>query len=257
MDKEKKYIIANWKMALNHAETIHLSNYLKKQIKDFQDNLQLVVCPSFLSLVKVQEIFENTSVQIGAQDCFWEEKGGYTGEISPLNLKNLNCQYVILGHSERRKHLQETNDMVHRKCEMALKSKLIPILCIGENWEQRSEKQKDFVLINQLTEALQGISVSPEDQVIVAYEPVWAISTGEGIEAEPEEVQYAAEVIKQVLLDMYNKEITYHNFRVIYGGSVNSENVNSFLNLPNITGALVGAATQKTHTFMELLENIK
>jgi len=252
----KPIIIANWKMNLIYKESIDLAKKIKAGLQSIKNEFEIVICPSYVALKEIKSILGDSRTALGAQDCFWEEFGAYTGEISPEDLKSVGCDYVILGHSERRKYLQETGAMIHKKVRIALDNKLIPVVCIGESWDERRENQKDYILIKQLTEALEGISLSHDDHIIVAYEPVWAISTGEGIDAEPQEVQYANEVIRQVLLDLYNRDIVNHNTKIIYGGSVDGDNVNSFMSLPNVSGALVGGASQKAEKFLDLIESI-
>lgn len=248
-------IVANWKMNLSHQESLMLARAIAQHSGSIPDNRQVVICPSFLSLIEVGRIIEKTSIALGAQNVFWEDVGAYTGEISPLHLKEAGCRYVIVGHSERRRYLREDNSQIHKKTKAALQAGLIPIICVGEDWEERAQGQKDYILIQQVTEILQGIHLRKEQGVIIAYEPVWAISTGRGIYADPEEVQYAVEVIRQVLLDLYDQDISRNTFRVLYGGSVSGENVSSFSRLKNVDGVLVGSASQKAEDFFRLIQN--
>jgi len=255
MHSHKNFIIANWKMSLDVEQSVNLLKAVKNKISG-KDAVHTVVCPSYTALLPVSEILKGTSIELGAQDCFWEERGAYTGEISPADLVKIGCKYVILGHSERRKYLGETNEMIHKKVRVAYQNGLTPVLCIGENWDERSSGKKDFTLIKQVTESLEGITMDSSRHLIMAYEPAWAISTSEGIEPEPEEIQYANEVIRHILIDLYSKDFVEKNVRIVYGGSVKGNNVESFLELPSVRGFLVGGAAQKVEPFLELVEAI-
>lgn len=251
-----KIIIANWKMYLNIENAMQYAQQLKRLASVIKSETKLVVCPSFLSLKDICKIFEETVIEVGAQDVFWEELGAYTGEVSVLDMKSLGCRYVIVGHSERRKNFLETNKVVHDKARICLKNGLIPVICIGEDWEEKRSGQRDYVLIRQLTEILQGIEITNLDRVIVAYEPVWAISAGGGISATPEEVQYVHEVIRHVLIDLYGHELVSTCFRMVYGGSVDRENIELYCELPHVSGVLVGSASTKLDIFLDIIKRI-
>lgn len=251
-----KIAVANWKMYLNTSEASHYALKLKKTENTFRQDVDIVLCPSFLSLQEVGSILSGSKISLGAQDIFWEERGAYTGEVSPADLVSSGCRYVLLGHSERRKYFHETNAMVHEKVRICLRHKIIPIICIGENWDDRRQGQKDYVLIRQLNEILGGIDVNVADALIIAYEPVWAISAGGGINATPDEVQYAHQVIRHVLLDLYDHTRVNTCFRIIYGGSVDLENVNSYAALAHVSGVLVGNASTKFDVFTQLIQRM-
>lgn len=247
--------IANWKMKMGLSTTLALTRTLTHQLRQLPEGTEVVVCPSYLSLPAVAPLLKGSLLQLGAQDCFWEAQGAFTGEISPRDLNEQGCRFVILGHSERRLHLHETDEQVHRKVEAALASSLVPVLCIGENYEQRAGNQKDYVLIRQLQVALQGVALGADDRMIIAYEPVWAISTGGvGIEATPQEVQYAGEVIRHIVIDLFGKAALEQKVQIIYGGSVNPGNVRSFTSLPVISGVLVGGASLKADEFIAVIQ---
>lgn len=248
-------VIANWKMKLNVAASQALAQTLVAEARTVPAGTEIVVCPTYLSLASVAAKLKGSDIKLGAQDSFWEAQGAFTGEISPDDLREHGCVYVILGHSERRQHLGETDEQIHRKLEAALRAKLIPILCVGEDWQQRSDKQKDFVLIRQLQGALQGVSLGPNDRIVVAYEPVWAISTGgTGIEATPEEVQYAGDVIRHIVIDLFGAAAWPNRIQAIYGGSVNPGNVASFTSLPAMGGVLVGSASLSAGEFLRVIQ---
>lgn len=250
MKKIKKIIIANWKMKLSLKETFDLAKEIKDKFKDF-DKGQVVVCPDFVSLLEVKKILKGSKVMLGAQDTFWETRGSYTGEISPLILVEAGCEHVILGHSERRKFMMVNYEMIHReiKAVMAVEG-LIPIVCIGENWDERKTDRRDFVLYDQLQQALSGIDVAANQEIIVAYEPIWAIGSGTAI--EPSEAEYAHKIVRLTLNDMFGMKVVNENFKIIYGGSINSKNVKSFTGLEDLGGFLVGGASLDAEEFYKV-----
>jgi triosephosphate isomerase len=179
---------------------------------------------------------------LGAQNVFWEGKGPYTGEVSPEMIKEAGCDYVIIGHSERREYLLENYEMIHKKLKAVLEmEKLTPIVCIGESWDERKTERRDFVLVDQLYQALSGIDLVDDQQIIIAYEPIWAI--GSGLVIEPAEANYAHRIIKLTLNNMFGMREVQDHFSIIYGGSINSKNVKGFCKMENLDGLLVGGAS--------------
>ncbi|MBU0647023.1 triose-phosphate isomerase [Patescibacteria group bacterium] len=254
----KKIIIANWKMYLNLQETLATANEFAKKFKDFSGS-EAVICCAAPALAKVGEIIGKTPLKLGAQNVFWQDKGTYTGEISPTMLVELGCEYVIIGHSERRRYLSENYEMVHKKVKAVVNTeKLTPIICIGESWEEKKTDQRDFVLVDQLQQALSGVDVLGNQQIIIAYEPIWAISSGQGAGTaiEPTEAEYAHKIIKLTLNDMFGVEVVSNNFRIIYGGSIDSKSVKGFANLENIDGLLVGGASLKADEFFKIASSL-
>lgn len=249
-----KIIIANWKLYLERGASCALAQKLVLEFSKSLDGKKLIVCPSFVSLKEVGDIFRGTDISLGAQDVFWEDVGSYTGEISPRDLKELGCGYVIVGHSERRKFFKETHLMAHEKIKACLRVGLIPVLCVGENWEERRLGQRDVVIIQTLHEVFGGIHLRPDDHIIVAYEPVWAISGGGGVNASAQEAEYAHQLIRHMLLDLYDMNRVNDSFRIIYGGSVNPSNIDSYTNSEHIDGVLVGNASVKADSFLRLIE---
>lgn len=248
--KKEKIIIANWKMKLNLAESVDLAKKVKDRFSDF-DGGTIGVCPNFVSLLEISEIFKKSKIELGAQDVFWEGSGAYTGEISPTMLVEAGCKYVIIGHSERRKFMMENYEMIHLKVKATLKSEeLIPVVCIGENWDERKTDRRDFVLYDQLQQGLSGIDLIGDQQIIIAYEPIWAIGSGTAI--EPSEAEYAHKIIKLTLNDMFGMKVVENNFKIIYGGSINSDNVGGFVGLENIDGLLVGGASLDAEEFFQV-----
>ncbi|MFH1225834.1 MAG: triose-phosphate isomerase [bacterium] len=252
-NKNLPIIIANWKMNLRAQERVNLVNQLKKELSSIK-GAEIVLCPSFISLQEVGRLIKEANLKLGAQDIFWEEKGAYTGEVSPLMLEEMGCEYVIVGHSERRKYLGETEEMIHKKIRIVLKEKLTPILCIGETFEERQDGAKDYVIMRQMNSALEGIELIDGQKVIIAYEPVWVIGSGQAV--QPSEAGQTRDLIRQTLLDLFPIEIINNNFRIIYGGSVNSANVRQFLSEANMDGVLVGGASLKAEEFVGIVKNV-
>jgi len=251
----KTIIVANWKMnPVSLAEAMTLLNsvnsLIKKKIKKIK-NLEIVICPPFAYLPiffsKKPLLFE-----LGAQDCFWEEKGAFTGEICPLMLKSLGCQYVILGHSERRRHLKETDEMINRKIKMTLSAKLRPILCVGETWDERKENLTQKILKLQIEKGLKGVEKKNLKKIIIAYEPVWAIGTGKA--CSPDEAEKGGDFIRKVISRLSNKKIA-KSIQIIYGGSVNSQNAAGYIFGAKFQGLLPGGASLDVKEFSGIIGN--
>ncbi len=215
-------------------------------------NLDVVLCSSFTAISEIKKIIPNTGLKLGAQDIFWEEKGAYTGEICASQLKELGVEYVIIGHSERRGFLGETNEIIHKKMRLAFEAELIPILCIGETYDERKSGEKDYIIIRELIKALEGIDVADNQQLIIAYEPVWVIGTGQAV--SPEEAELSGKLIKNSLLDLFSRDFINNNIRIVYGGSVSSKDAKQFLDQPSIDGALVGAASLDAKEFLDIIK---
>jgi triosephosphate isomerase len=244
------FVIANWKMKLGVAESQALASVLKRVRTDGRD---VVVCPSFPSLGEISKMLKGSVIKLGAQDCFWEADGAFTGEVSAKQLKEVGCEYVLIGHSERRQFLNETDEMVHKKIRMALLQGLTPIVCVGETFDQRQSGAKDYVLIQQTTKAFEGVDVNPNQHVIIAYEPVWVIGSGQAI--DPNEAGAAHLIIRQTLFDLFPSSLVKSNFHIIYGGSVDGDNVSNFTSLEHTDGVLVGGASLNIETFAAIIKN--
>lgn len=241
----KKIIAANWKMTLQKENLAPLVEVVKQANLD---ELETIICPSFTHLSKVANLIENTSIKLGAQDCFWEEKGAYTGEVSAWDLKNEGCQFVLVGHSERRRYFAETDEIINKKLLASLVSGLTPILCVGETKAEKDAGQTLTRVAEQLKNDLIGVAARKE-QIIIAYEPVWAIGTGDS--CSPEIAAQIHSLIKQEV----KKDIGIEDVIVLYGGSVDDKNVNDFLRQNFVDGVLVGGASTKVEVFSKLLAN--
>jgi len=239
----KHYVIANWKMNKNIQETLDFLQLVKEG-----NGVEVVVCPPapLLYPAKLYVQGQNKGIQIGAQNVHQEEKGAYTGEMAASLLKDIGCSHCIIGHSERRQYAQEDDAAVNLKAKQALKRGLTPIICIGETLEQKQQNQTEKVLTKQILGAMDGIDVS---QVIVAYEPVWAIGTGESATAE--DAQRIHAYIRAVVahLDEQNAE----NVSILYGGSVNENNAQEFSGMIDIDGVLVGGASLQVDSFQKII----
>lgn len=247
-----KFLIANWKM--NPQSFDEAKSILKAVLRQSFSNkkIKTIICPPFIWLKPLFDFSQN-KIDFGAQNVFWEEAGAFTGEISPKMLKSIGVKYVILGHSERRKNLAETDEMINKKIKQVLKNNLIPILCVGEDFKIRKRgiaESKKFVL-NQIKKDLDGIGGGDKNlKIILAYEPIWAISTsGIGIADTPPNASLMIEFIKNNL-----KKTGWKNYFVLYGGSVNSGNVLEFLKEKNIDGALVGGASIRADEFKKMIQ---
>ncbi|MFH0856482.1 MAG: triose-phosphate isomerase [bacterium] len=264
----KPIIIANWKMKLGLKESLDLTEKIKKglikkenRIYDkfigvqnrWSEKMDIVLCPSFTAISDVRRVAANTGFYIGAQDIFWEEKGAYTGEICAAQLKEIGVKYVIIGHSERRANLGETDEMIHKKMRLALEADLIPVLCIGETFEERKSGQKDYVLVKQLIKALEGVDINKNQRLIIAYEPVWVIGSGQAV--APEEAELSAKSIKAALLDLFSEEFILEKISIAYGGSVSGKDAKQFLDQPSINGLLVGTCSLKADEFLAIINN--
>lgn len=253
---KQKIVIANWKMKPDVPASLALAeNYRKIFGQEKIDSKEVVACPSPIVLIEAGKILQDSIVKLGAQNVFWEEQGAYTGEVSAKMLEQAGCQYVIVGHSERRQYLLENYQMIHQKLKEVLNnSHLIPIICIGETLKEKESGKREYVIIDQLQQAFSGIDFLPGQQVIIAYEPIWAIGTGQVI--TPDDVENMHEIIRAAVVDLFGVDIVNQQVRIIYGGSVDSGNVAGFSQLENIDGLLVGGASLKAEEFYKIVKGI-
>jgi len=239
-------ISGNWKMNTTVEEARSLVTEMLPLL-DQIDGVEKVVCPPFVSLTAVGELIRESLVKLGAQNLYFEEKGAYTGEISPLMLADI-CEFVIIGHSERRQYFNETNEVVNRKIQSALKVNLKPILCVGERLEEYDAGKTEEVVIGQLKASLNGIA-TPQD-LTIAYEPVWAIGTGRA--ATGEQANRVIGLIRHNVGELYTDSFA-QGLRILYGGSVTPDNTTEFMQQPEIDGALVGGASLKAEQFVSIV----
>jgi triosephosphate isomerase len=248
MPRRTKLIAANWKMYKTPAEA---SAFMKEFIPLVKDHTrdEIVICPPYVDIPAVVDAARETRIKVGGQDVFWEKEGAFTGQISAPMLIAAGCEFVIIGHSERRQYFGETDDTVNRRLEVAMEAGLAPICCVGEVIEEREANLTEDVLRRQCSRAFRGISARKAAKLSVAYEPVWAIGTGKT--ATPEIAESAHLVIRHEIEAAFGKEFA-DKVRILYGGSVKPENANSLMTMPNIDGALVGGASLKPDSFANI-----
>jgi len=241
------FVAGNWKMNTTATEAEQLVFEMLEKL-DRIEGVEKVLCPPFVSLVAINMMLRGSSIKLGAQNMHFETEGAYTGEISPLMLREL-CEFVILGHSERRWYFGETDEIVNKKVKAALANKLQPILCVGERLAEKEAGKTEEVVNRQVIAALNGIE--PVSNLVIAYEPVWAIGTGKS--ASGEQAAATIQFIRDVLAKLWDKSIA-QDLRILYGGSVTSANVAEFISRPEIDGALVGGASLKAEKFVSIVE---
>lgn len=241
-------VAGNWKMNKTVVEARELVFKLSTSLREVQ-GVEKVLCPPFMSLLPVSAVLEGSGIGLGAQNMHWEEKGAFTGEVSPVMLKEF-CQYVILGHSERRTYFGETDEIVNRKLRAAQAFDLIPIVCVGETLEQYESKQTPEVVTRQISLGLRDVDPAFAPRIVVAYEPVWAIGTGKASSGENAN-QVHKQIIRPALSRLYGAE-TAQAIRILYGGSVTASNAAEYFSQTDIDGALVGGASLKAEEFVAI-----
>ncbi|NCD00549.1 triose-phosphate isomerase [bacterium] len=249
----KKIIIANWKMKLDYTDSLQLAKKTKLKLLESYWRNKVVICPDFLSLSNISQILNKTKINLGAQNCFWEDKGAYTGESSIKSLKQLNVKFVILGHSERKMYLKEDLKDIRRKLELVLKYGIIPVVCLGENKEDYKNKQTIKVLKKQFKEIFKNLENVKTKKIVIAYEPIWAIGTGKIL--EPERISEVLEVLKKEAEKYFSKNKIEKDIYFTYGGSVNSDNVSILVDYKNIEGLLVGSDSLNSKSFFKVCKN--
>lgn len=227
-----------------------LAEDLKSRVSDVTE-VEVVVCPPFISLSAVQGVIEDCNIALGAQNVYWEKSGAFTAEVSAPMLKSVGCTYVIIGHSERRTYFGETDETVNKRIFAALEEGLKPIVCVGETLEEREAEKTFDVIKQQINAGLTALSTEQMTSIVVAYEPVWAIGTGKT--ASPEQAQEVHAFIRQLLLEMFG-EATAEATRIQYGGSVKPDNASVLMGQPDIDGALVGGASLKAESFANIVK---
>jgi triosephosphate isomerase len=218
--------------------------------KELSGDVEVVICVPFTFLDRASKLVSGTQIKLGAQNMHWEEKGAYTGEISPVMLNEIKVEYVIIGHSERRQYFNETDETVNKKIKSALTYNLIPIVCVGESLEERENGKYKELIESQVTKAFEGIIKEDAVKTVIAYEPIWAIGTGKT--ASSEQAEEICALIRSILEKLYDAD-TSQKIRVLYGGSVKPDNIKELMNMENIDGALVGGASLKADDFVQLV----
>lgn len=248
----RRFLVAgNWKMNSTRESARSLAETLVAQLPQHRGAVDVLVCPPFPYLTTVAACLEGSGVALGAQNAYFEPPGAFTGEVAVEMLVDVGCGYVLLGHSERRHVLGETDELIRKKVDAALAGGLQVVLCVGELLSEREAGQTEAVLDRQLKQGLAGVSADVLQKVVIAYEPVWAIGTGQT--ASPEQAESAHDHLRNQLASRYNSEQAEVT-RVLYGGSVNPQNARSLLEQPNVDGALVGGASLKAESFLPIVQ---
>jgi triosephosphate isomerase (TIM) len=240
----------NWKMHKTVAESVDLVKKLKDALSGVADR-DVLVCPPFTALTVAAEVLRGTKIALGAQNINDNLQGAFTGEVSASMVKDAGCSFVILGHSERRQYYHETDALVNKKCKLALEQGLTPVVCIGETLREREDSKTFQVLEKQVKESLGGLAPVQAAHVVIAYEPVWAIGTGKT--ATPAQAQEAHAFIRQWVQRLYGEPVA-SSVRIMYGGSVKADNIDTLMAQPDIDGGLVGGASLKADEFIRIVK---
>lgn len=251
MGIRKPIIGGNWKMYKTPSQAVSTAKSLKVKLVNV-DAVDVVIYPPFTAVLPVFEIIKETNIRVGGQNLHWEDEGAFTGEISAQMLLDTGCEYVIIGHSERRHIFGEKDDGINKKVKKALQTGLKPIFCVGEKLEQRNERLTEKVIERQLREGLADVTLLNPDDLVVAYEPVWAIGTG--VNATPEQAEQVHNFIRGLLSEIFGSE-TSGMIRIQYGGSVKPGNAVELLSQENIDGALVGGASLEPGSFTTIIKS--
>jgi triosephosphate isomerase len=252
VDKERKLIIAgNWKMNKTVAEALDLVSGIKRDLKDVKE-VDIVVCPPFTALSEVSKAILDSNIRVGAQNMSEHKFGAYTGEIAAGMLKEFSVRYVILGHSERRQHQQESDELISRKAQAAHAASLKPIVWVGETLDEREGGKMQSVLLTQVRGSLAGLTKQQMEETIIAYEPVWAIGTGKTATAQ--QAQDAHAYIRGLIAKVFDDAVA-RRVRIQYGGSVKPSNARELMSLPDVDGALVGGASLEDRSFADIVKN--
>lgn len=249
----RKYVMAgNWKMNKTIAEGVSLAQGISNEYDNkWEEKVEVITCTPFVDLKPVVEVFnfDGQNIKVGAQNCYFEERGAFTGEISVPMIKEIGCSHCIIGHSERRDIFGETNEMINKKAHALINAGIVPIICVGESLNVRDEGTYDDFVRKQVKAAFAGIEAADAENCIVAYEPIWAIGTGRT--ATPEQAEEVCAAVRSEIENIYNKDVA-EKVRVLYGGSMKPENAEGLLEKENIDGGLIGGAALKADSFISL-----
>ncbi|PKL48359.1 MAG: triose-phosphate isomerase [Planctomycetes bacterium HGW-Planctomycetes-1] len=247
----KPFIGGNWKMNTDGKSAVELAKGVAQNCAGVLDKVDVSVCPPFVYLSAVKQALGSSNIGLGAQDVYFEAKGAFTGEISCQMLKDVGCKNVLIGHSERRHVIKETNELINKKLIAAIEASLLPIFCVGELLEERKAEKTEHVVKEQIQKGMAGITVEKAKAVTIAYEPVWAIGTG--VNATPAQAQEVHLMIRQLIASMYNKDFAAQ-IRIQYGGSAKPDNAAELMSQPDIDGLLVGGASLKADDFSAMVK---
>lgn len=247
---KKTYLFANWKMYLDFDESNILANALANKFKKPLDNIDLAVFPSILSMYSSGQVLHDVGIMVGSQNAYWADKGGYTGEVSMNMLKDISCDYILIGHSERRHIFGETKSDIRKKIEKSLEVGLIPVVCVGEKIDERNSGHTNDIIENQLKTAFENLNIKNDENIFIAYEPVWAISPSDNI-CDAEE----AEKVHCFIIKTMKNLLPKSNIKILYGGSVKANNVIEYISKTNIDGVLIGGASVKLDSFSDIISN--
>lgn len=244
-------IAGNWKMYKTTAEAVELVEALLQGVEQgYTDDRQVLICPPFTALYPLAPLVADTALALGGQNMYHAEQGAFTGEVSPVMLKDIGCTHVLLGHSERRQVFGEDDALISQKVQSAMEHGLVPVLCIGETKPQRDSGDAEGITLGQLRAGLGGLAAEHVRDVVIAYEPVWAIGTG--MTATPADAQAMHAAIRGALATHYGQEVA-DAVRILYGGSVKPDNIDTLMAQPDIDGALVGGASLQAEHFLRIV----
>ncbi len=249
--KRTRLIAGNWKMNNDVAEAAKLADELAEALNEVPAGVEVVVCPPTIDITTVHDRIQAAPVKLGAQNVYWEEKGAYTGESSCAMLKSVGCTYCIIGHSERRDYFKETDADENKKAKALIAAGIVPIFCCGESLETREAGEHVAFVTGQIKAGLEGVEIKGGDELVIAYEPIWAIGTGKTATAD--DAQEVCGAIRATLVEIFGQEIA-DGIRVLYGGSAKPENIAGFLAKEDVDGALVGGASLKADSFSAMVE---
>lgn len=253
LTNKKPFIAGNWKLHKTISQAVQLTQKINQAVKKEKD-VEIVLIPPFTALNEVKKVLSKSQILTGAQDVFWEESGAYTGEISPTMLEEAGCDFVVVGHSERRQYFGDTDEHVNNKIKAALSKGLFPIMCMGESLEERENNETFNKIKKQIKRGLKDLTPDQIQNIIIAYEPIWAIGTGRT--ATPEQAEEVHAFIRDQLREMFGKETSSYAI-ILYGGSVKPTNAFSLIKEKNINGALIGGASLKADSFADIIKEAK
>jgi len=250
-------VVGNWKMYKTIQETVDFCRLLKEELNSWPESsllkerkVEAAVAPPFTALASAAQALKGSFIGVSSQDAFWAESGSYTGEVSPRMLADAGCRFAIIGHSERRQYFHETDDSVNKKAAALMTQKLVPIVCVGETLKERQEGQAFEVVERQIREGLKGLAVKNAEDLVIAYEPIWAIGTGQT--ATPQQAQEIQAVIRQRIEKAFSSLIS-EKMRILYGGSVKPDNIADLMGMNDVDGALVGGASLEAKSFAQII----